>query len=267
MAIDTWLETRCEIEFAAGPQVPLILLLRPRDDGRQWVGHEHYGIEPMVPVEEFRDLYGNACQRLVAPAEAFRIDAGARVLTAGRAGCAPGAPFVLIPDLPPRVLAYLLPSRYCEAELLGPLARDIAGDADPGYDQVLRLTDWVQSSIDYLPGSSNTPIGALEVKARGSGVCRDLTHLAMALCRSISIPTRMVVGFLEHLEPMDLHAWFEVYVGDGWYTFDPVQRTENAARVVLAYGRDAADVPVFNQFGPQRIPSRIEVSIRRIGMV
>ncbi len=261
--MDTWVDTRCILEFDTGPRVPLILLLRPRSGSHQWVARDLYAMDPVVPVEDYRDIYGNACQRLVAPATPFRIDAGATVLTMGRAECAPGAPFVLIQDLPTPVLPYLLPSRYCEADLLGRLALDLVGNAKPGYDQVMRLTDWVEEHVDYLPGTSNTPITALEVKARGSGVCRDLTHLAIALCRSISIPARIAVGYLEHLEPMDLHAWFEVYVGDRWYTFDPVQRTADAARVVLAYGRDAADVPVFNQFGPQRIPTRLDVNIER----
>jgi len=258
-------DTRCEIRFAAGPPVPLLLLLRPRSGPHQFVTREHFELAPAVAVDEFTDLYGNACQRLCAPAGAFRITARATVVTAEHAECAPGTRFVLIQDLPPRVLPFLAPSRYCESEHLGPLALDIVGDARPGYDQVLRLTDWVQEQIAYLPGTSNIPISALEAKARGRGVCRDLTHLAIALCRSLSIPARIAVGYLEHLEPMDLHAWFEAWVGDRWYSFDPVQRRADAARVVLAHGRDAADVPVFHQFGPQRIPTAIEASIRRAG--
>lgn len=260
-----WVETRCEIAFDKGPAVPLILLLRPRSGPGQWIARDEYALDPQVPVEDLRDLYGNSCQRLVAPSAPFRIVASARVLTEGSAAIGPAAPFVRVQDLPAPALPFLLPSRYCESDVLGPLALDIARNARPGYDQVLHLTDWVQANIDYLPGTSNVPITALEVKSRGSGVCRDLTHLTIALCRSISIPARMAVGFLEHLEPMDLHAWLEVYVGDRWYTFDPVQRTEHAARVVLAYGRDAADVPVFNQFGPQRIPRHLQVSIERSG--
>lgn len=262
-ADNAWLETRCDIEFDPGPAVPLILLLRPRSGPAQWVARDDYRLDPMVAVEDLRDLYGNACQRLVAPTQPFHITAQATVLTRATVAVAPGAPFVRIEDLPASALPFLLPSRYCESDVLGPLALDIVGNARPGFDQVLRLTDWVQEHIEYLPGTSNVPITALDVKARGSGVCRDLTHLVIALCRSISIPARMAVGFLEHLAPMDLHAWLEIYAGDRWYTFDPVQRTAQAARVVLAYGRDAADVPVFNQFGPQRIPRRLAVSVER----
>jgi transglutaminase-like putative cysteine protease len=88
-----------------------------------------------------------------------------------------------------------------------------------------------------------------EVHNRGYGVCRDLAQLAIALCRSISIPARLVAGYLYQLEPMDLHAWFEVYVGGRWYAFDPSQSDLRGGRVIIAFGRDAADVSIFHQFG------------------
>jgi transglutaminase-like putative cysteine protease len=76
-----------------------------------------------------------------------------------------------------------------------------------------------------------------------------MAHLGIALCRALSIPARMVVGYLQTLQPMDLHAWFEAYVGGRWYTFDPTQTDLQGARVAIAYGRDAADVAVYTQFG------------------
>lgn len=187
------------------------------------------------------------------------------VLTASAAASGQGAPFVLVQRLPNRVLTYLLPSRYCESDRTGGLAQEIIGGACPGYDQVARIVAWVRDSVHYVPGSSTTPVSALEVRARGAGVCRDLTHLAVALCRSVSIPARMVAGYLEGLEPMDLHAWLEVYVGGRWYTFGPGRRHLDDGRVVLAHGRDAADVPIYNQFGPPLVPRAIRVDVRRIG--
>ena len=263
--IDVWLETRCEITFDDGLGVPMVLVLRPQSDPHQWVAEDHYELDPLVPVSEYVDPYGNRGQRLITPTGPFRIATRSRVLTAGAAEAAPGAPFVLIQRLPPKVLTYLLPSRYCESDRLGAEARRIVGDAQPGYDQVERIVEWVRSEIAYVPGSSNTLVSALETRARGAGVCRDLTHLAISLCRALSIPARMVVGYLEDLVPMDLHAWFEAYVGDRWYTFDPTQTHLAGGRVMLALGRDAADVPVFNQFGPPLIPRSIDVGVRRVG--
>lgn len=120
-------------------------------------------------------------------------------------------------------MPFLLPSRYCESDRFGDLATEIVADALPGYDQVSKIVAWVQRSIQYIPGSSDAPISALEIHQRGHGVCKDLAHLAMALCRSISIPARLAVGYLHQLEPMDMHAWFEAYVGGQWYTFDPAK--------------------------------------------
>lgn len=242
----------------------MVLVLRPQSNPHQWVAEDHYDLDPLIDVSEYVDPYGNRGQRLITPTGPFRITTRSRVLTAGAADSAPGAPFVMIQRLPADVLTYLLPSRYCESDRLGTEARRIAGDARPGHDQVARIVQWVRDEIAYVPGSSNTLVSALEVKARGAGVCRDLTHLAMSLCRALSIPARMVVGYLEGLEPMDLHAWFEAYVGGRWYTFDPTQSHLEGGRVMLAMGRDAADVPVFNQFGPPLIPRSIDVDVQRV---
>ena len=96
---------------------------------------------------------------------------------------------------------------------------------------------------------------------RGEGVCRDLAHIGVALCRSISIPARLVVGYLYGLYPMDLHAWFEAYVGGRWYTFDPTQNQMKGGRFAIAYGRDAADVSIFHQFGAGEILSSLVVCV------
>jgi transglutaminase-like putative cysteine protease len=97
-----------------------------------------------------------------------------------------------------------------------------------------------------------------------SGVCRDLAHLGIALCRSLSMPARMVVGYLNGLEPMDLHAWFEAYVAGRWYTFDPTQVELKGGYVAIGYGRDAADVAVYNQFGPAVYPTSQKVGVECI---
>lgn len=108
------------------------------------------------------------------------------------------------------------------------------------------------------------PLSAVEVKGNGHGVCRDLAHLGIAYCRSISIPARMVVGYLYGLDPMDLHAWFEAYVGGRWYTFDPSQEALKGGRVAIAYGRDAADVSIFHQFGPLPTYNAMRVTVEMV---
>ena len=166
--------------------------------------------------------------------------------------------------MPHQVLTYLLPSRYCESDRFGDLAREIAGDAQLGYGQVERITDWVQSSFKYNPGSSVFPLSAIEVNLQGEGVCRDLAHLTIALCRAISIPARMVVGYLHGLQPMDLHAWLEAYVGGRWFTFDPTENAHRGGRAAIAVGRDASDVSIYHQFGPPAIFTDISVSVESL---
>lgn len=229
---------------------PLILMLRPRSGAHQWVSKQVYTVSPSVSVVEHTDIFGNLCQRLLAPPGEFVIETSAEVLTADDMDISPGAPFIEIQELPESVLPYLLPSRYCESDRLGYQAMGIAGQDTMGYDQVARISNWISDRIEYIPGSSEIPLSATEVLAQGHGVCRDLAHLGVAMCRSISIPARLVVGYLYGLEPMDLHAWFEAWVGGRWYAFDPVEKRLRGGRVAIAYGRDAADVAVYHKFGP-----------------
>jgi transglutaminase-like putative cysteine protease len=185
-------------------------------------------------------------------------------MTADYVDQAYGTPFIEIQNLPDAVLSYLLPSRYCESDRFHQMATEITEGWQPGYDQVAAIVTWLRKNISYIPGSSDTPVSAVEVNTRQVGVCRDLAHLGIALCRSLSIPARMVVGYLHGLQPMDLHAWFEAYVGGRWYTFDATQAELKGGYVAVGYGRDAVDVAVYNQFGPAVYPISQNVLVKRI---
>jgi transglutaminase-like putative cysteine protease len=256
-----WLHAACDLTFEVATPTPLILMLRPRSGYQQWVAREAYTLRPSVPVTEFTDIYGNLCQRLVAPVGEFYIRTSADVMTTDSVDVDLGAPFTEVQDLPDSVLCYLLPSRYCESDRLGEIARDIVWDAPPGYGQVARIADWVRRSVRNTPGSSGFPVSAEEVRRRGEGVCRDLALLGVTLCRGLSIPARLVVGYLHGLDPMDIDTWFEAYVVGRWYTFDPTQRTPGGGRIAIAYGRDAADVALYNQFGPPLFPAAMSLRV------
>lgn len=256
-----WIRANCNLVFQFSDATPLILMLRPRSGLQQWVSREEYTLSPSVLVEEHTDIFGNLCQRIVAPAGDFSIRTSADVKTTEQLNTAQGESFVEIQNLPDNVLMYLLPSRYCESDRFGNLAMEIAEGAQPGYEQVHLICEWIRNTFYYSPGTSAYPLSAVEVNLQGNGVCRDLAHLGIALCRSISIPSRLVVGFLYGLEPMDMHAWFEVYVGGQWRTFDPTDNAPRARRIAVAYGRDAADVAIYHQFGPPAIFSSIEVQV------
>lgn len=260
---DVWLRASCSLSFEVNTDTPMVLMLRPRSGPRQWVAREEYRLLPSVQVVEVTDGFGNLCQRLVAPVGEFRVDTSADVLITNPSVVGSDIPFVNVPDLPHDVLGFLLPSRYCESDRFSDMATEIVGDSQPGYAQVAAITDWVRKTIRNIPGSSTYPVSATEVHGRGEGVCRDLAHVGIALCRALCIPARLVVGYLHELDPMDIHAWFEAFVGNDWHTFDPTRPNDEGPRIAIAHGRDATDVAVYNQYGPLLLPQHMRVTVER----
>jgi transglutaminase-like putative cysteine protease len=133
------------------------------------------------------------------------------------------------------------------------MAYEVVGATVPGYDQVEAIRAWIHDNIAYLPGSSSASTSARETVEQRQGVCRDFAHLGITLCRSLDIPARLVVGYLYRLKPMDLHAWFEAFVGGRWYIFDATQHEPRGGRIAIAYGRDAADVALATFFGAMQL--------------
>jgi transglutaminase-like putative cysteine protease len=251
----------CDIVVRAATDCPIVAMLRPASGLAQWLSSETYAFDPWVPTTEYVDSYGNLCQRLVVPQGDMRLWIEATVETEPDLAIAPSAPFTLVQDLPDSAMQYLLPSRYCPSDTLVARAREIAGGA-AGYDQVEAIRAWVRDHVEYRHGTSDASTDAAATLERGAGVCRDFAHIGIALTRALNIPARMVVGYLLGLDPMDLHAWFEAYVGGRWYTFDATQSEPRGGRVVLAYGRDAADVAFISNYGPlQTVAMRVWVEI------
>lgn len=244
-----WIRATCSLDFHIPVASPFLFMLRPRSGGQQWVAREEYVLSPSVPAIEFTDPFGNLCQRLMAPAGPFSIRTSVDVECAEMSDAAPGAHFVEVQHLPDETLPFLLPSRFCESDRFSQMAASIVSGRAAGYDQCAAIVDYIRQTIRYQPGSGADIVSACGVNEKTEAVCRDMAHLGIACCRALSIPARMVVGYLESLEPMDLHAWFEAYVGDRWYTFDPTQENLQGGRVAIAYGRDAADVAIYTQFG------------------
>lgn len=256
------LNAQCDIAFEVSAPTPMILMLRPRSGYGQWVAREEYVLAPMVEVTEYTDGYGNLCQRLVAPQGQFAIHTAVAVETADQIDTAPGAPLTLAQDLPDSALQFLLPSRYCQSDQLGDLAQQLVAGAAPGYDQAEMIRAWIHANVAYQYGTSGASTSALDTANQRVGVCRDFAHLGIGLCRSLNIPARMVVGYLYQLDPMDLHAWFEAYLAGRWYTFDATQPEPCGGRIVIAYGRDAADVALITQFGPAQL-GQMRVSVEK----
>lgn len=259
-----WLRTQHDLVFEISTPTPFVLMLRPCSGAQQWIVREEYELIPDVPVFGFTDDNGNLCQRLIAPSGHFTIRTTAEVMTADEVERAPGAPSVEVQYLPDAVLRYLLPSRYCESDRLGLMAREITAGLLPGYDQVAAIEAWLRSRIRHEPGNNRLPLSATEVDLRKSGNCRDLAHLGIALCRSLGIPARMVMGYLHGQQHTDTHAWFETYLAGRWYSFDATQAELRAGYVSIGCGRDAADVATYNPFGAVIHPAMQEVRVDRI---
>lgn len=259
-----WLSTSCTFKFYISETTPFLFMLRPRGDLNQHITFEEFIIKPNLEITQFQDIYGNFYQRFVAPPGKLKIQSKAKIKINKNHNNAFGKEFIEVHSLPENVLLYLLPSRYCESDYFNLMASEITQGLALGYEQVNAITNWIRNNINYEHSSSDIQVSAIEVNNKKYGVCRDFAHLAIALCRSISIPSRIVVGYLYKLEPMDLHAWFEVYLGDAWYRFDATQEANKEGYVVIAYGRDAADVAVYNQYGATLFPSSQKVKVKKI---
>lgn len=155
-----------------------------------------------------------------------------------------------IAQLPSEVLTYLLPSRYCESDLLSAMAQRTFGHISRGFNRIEAICDWIKQNIAYEIGSSQASTTARDVLANRAGVCRDFAHLGIALCRALNIPARFVFGYAEFEEPPpDFHALFEAYIGDQWVLFDPTKMAPIDKLVRIGTGTDAKDVAFATIYG------------------
>ena len=243
------LEISTTLNYYCVEQVPFIMIIRPKSGIGQQVLEDSFVLEPSVPFIEYEDVYGNKCQRFVNPVGNFSVRSSSVVETNSILDIDYNADIIPIDLLPTETLTYLLPSRLAESDQFTQMAFAITKNYVKGYAKVEAIRQWVLNNIKYEYGYSLPTTSAVGTNQIRIGVCRDFAHLCIALCRSINIPSRMVAGYMYQLEPMDLHAWFDVYLENQWYTFDATQQNPMANRVVLAYGRDAGDVAFATQFG------------------
>ena len=223
---------------------------------------DHLITSPSVPVTAYRDSFGNWCSRIVAPAGELRLSTNAVVNDSGEPDVvALSAPQHPVQELPDKTLVFLLGSRYCETDLLSDAAWRLFGQSPTGWGRVQAICDFVHQHIQFGYEHARATKTAWEAFNERTGVCRDFTQLAIAFCRCMNIPARYCTGCLSDIDippphgPMDFVAWFEAYLGGRWYTFDPRNNVPYIGRVLIARGRDAADVPISNTFGPNTLKS------------
>ena len=245
-----------EIAIACPRPTPVLTMMGLHDEHRaDLVVPEDTVTTPDVPYAVFRDAFGNTVRRLVAPAGSLAIRGDGIVDDDGLPDPADrDAPEIPVAELPEDCLAYLLPSRYCESDLLGDTAWSLFGDVAPGWGRVQAICDHVHGHIAFAYDRASATRTALGAHREGVGVCRDFAHLAIAFCRCLNIPARYVNGYMGDIGvpesgPGDFNAWIEVWLGDRWWTFDPRNNARRLGRLVIARGRDATDIPMLNSFG------------------
>jgi transglutaminase-like putative cysteine protease len=245
------------LKFEIPAPTPMLLLLSVYPNRMAFVRLEALSLQPAMPCEFFIDQYGNAARRLVAPAGLVEF------FSDGVAEVSPSPDAVNwqavqhpVNTLPIEMLRYLVASRYCESDKLGEFAWKTFGNGPTGYLRVAAVCQFVHQHITFGYAFARPTKTAYEAFVERQGVCRDFAHLAITLCRCLGIPARYATGYLGDIgvpadpAPMDFSAWFEVYLSEAWYTFDARHNLPRIGRVVMAYGRDAADTAMTTSFGP-----------------
>lgn len=246
-----------DIRFRLVSPTPMVLVLHTHPSREQMLClPDRLETEPGLPIREYFDGFGNRCSRIVAPAGDLRISGETVVSDSGlHEPTIEGLRLHPVEELPCEILQFLLPSRYCEVDLLSEIAWSLFGHIPVGWQRVEAVCDWVQNNIEFGYHHARKTRTALETYNEGQGVCRDFQHLAIAFCRTLNIPARYATGYLGDIgvpasaDPMDFSAWFEVYLDGRWRTLDARNNKPRIGRVLMARGRDAADVAMTTSFG------------------
>jgi transglutaminase-like putative cysteine protease len=252
-----------EIVFNCSQETPMILMVNIHySRASDIVRPDLLTTDPATRVTAYRDRFGNWCSRIVAPIGKIRLKGHGTVRDSSRPEIlATSARQIALQDLPEDTLAFLLGSRYCETDLLSDVAWSRFGQTTPGGARVQAICDFVHNHIAFNYQNARSTRTAWEAFNERTGVCRDFAHLTIALCRAMNIPARYCTGYLGDMGtpppygPMDFAAWIEVYLEGGWHTFDPRNNVPRIGRVLIAQGRDAADVAITTTFGPCTLES------------
>jgi transglutaminase-like putative cysteine protease len=245
-----------DIQFDIPEPIPMVALVNVHPsrvpDLRE---PDELQLTPPAPIEQYQDSFGNICSRFVAPAGRVQLYNSTLIEDSGEPDevnlQARQAP---VQDLPSDVLRYLLASRYCEVDQIMNEAGSLFVATEPGWPRVQAICDWVHANITFGYNFASSTKTAKDVFGDRRGVCRDFQHLAITFCRCMNIPARYATGYLGDIgvpltPPMDFSAWFEAFLDNRWWTFDARNNKPRIGRVLMATGRDAADVAITTSFG------------------
>jgi len=247
----------CRFEHEATSPTPAVVLVEPHLDAAAGIVAERWSSEPAVEATSFVDLYGNRCRRVLLPEGASTFSYDALVTVAPDPDPVPRSDDVQhrVEALPDELLHWLLASRLCESDTMSDRAWELFGGTAPGVERVQAVCDWIHGNVAY--GVESVPATTtIEILERRGGMCRDFAHLGVTFCRALGIPARYVFGYMPDIgipgpyPPMDFHAWFEVWLGSSWWTFDARFNTPRIGRLPIGRGRDAVDVAMVTTYGP-----------------
>jgi len=251
----------CDLTYEFAAPTPMVLMLNVHPSrAADLLAPDLIRVSPVRPLSIYTDMFGNTCCRVMAPAGEMRIMTDTLVADSGLPDdVAPEARQHAVADLPHEALVFLMASRYCETDRLSEFAWSMFGKTPEGWARVQAIVDFVHNHIEFDYMRARVTKSAADVAEERAGVCRDFAHLAVTLCRCMNIPARYCTGYLGDIgvpfdpAPMDYSAWFEVYLGGRWYTFDARHNVPRIGRIVIARGRDAADVAISTTFGWNRL--------------
>jgi transglutaminase-like putative cysteine protease len=254
------------LEYALAGPTHLLFNIEAAHVDSQRVLSEQLQVTPPLGIHRFSDHgNGNRFLRLNAQAGSFKLHYRAQVSLV-RPASTRGLEEAPVHALPDQVLHYLMPTRYCESDLLGQQTQALFGHLPPGIGRVTAITEWLQQHIAYEVGATNATTSASDVFTQRRGVCRDFAHLGISFCRALNIPARLVVGYVLFDEPpQDFHAVFEAWLGGRWVLFDGTGLAPVHKLVRIGTGRDAKDVAFATMFGPQVQMTHMELKINGEG--
>ena len=245
-----------DLQFDIPAAVAMVALLHVHPSrASDLVEPDELRMEPEIQTETYIDSFGNCCTRFVAPPGHLRLSSSGLLRDSGNPDPYDwNARELPAGELPHEILTFLLSSRYCEVDRFASIAQELFGSIKPGWSRVQAIANWVHNHVTFNYHQTRPTKTALDVFTERVGVCRDYQHLAITFCRALNIPARYATGYLGDIGvperlPMDFSAWFEVYLEGKWWAFDARNNEPRIGRVLMATGRDAADVAITTSLG------------------
>ena len=257
-----------DMTFDCAEATPMVLMLNVHPSrAADLLMPDWMRVSPARSITPYVDSFGNKCVRLLAPKGEINISADTVAIDSGRADAVDlAAEEHAISELPHETLIFLLGSRYCETDRMMQKAWELFGKTPRGWRRVQAVCDFVHHHLEFGYKHAGAMRGAAEAYDVRRGVCRDFAHLAVTLCRCMNIPARYCTGYLGDIgvpqepDPMDFSAWFEVYLGRRWHTFDARHNIPRIGRILMGTGRDAADVALTTSFGRMELKKFLVVT-------